>query len=118
MADFRAGVKQNPHNAVVELLLAEALSQEPTPEESPEYKEEIDAATLAIKLDPNSLRAHGLLAAIYLRYGEIDLAIHQCRAALQSDPDDQQTPYHLILVLRKTNKKDEVSQLGEADDRG
>jgi hypothetical protein len=26
LAAFRAGVKQNPHNAVVELLLAEALS--------------------------------------------------------------------------------------------
>ena len=64
-----------------------------------------------MKLDPQSLQAHDLLATTYLQVGKNDLAIQQCQAALRIDPNDQQALYHLILALRKTDKKDEISAL-------
>ncbi len=111
LATFRAEARRHPHNSLTQYLLAEALSRETKPEGSPEYREEIDAATLAVKLDPKLLQAHDLLATIYIAAGKPDLAIQQSRASLQVDPDDQQALYHLILATRGTGSKVEVSVL-------
>jgi DNA-binding SARP family transcriptional activator len=55
--------------------------------------------------------AHDLLATIYLRDGRTSLAIEQSKAALAIDPKDQQALYHLILALRKTGQRDQISSL-------
>jgi tetratricopeptide (TPR) repeat protein len=111
LAEFRAAVKAHPDEAYAQYLLAEALQLENTPEGSPEYKEEVDAAARAVKLDPNFVSARDLLSSVYLEYGQMDQAIEQSRAALALDPNDQQAVYHLILALRKTNRKDQVPAL-------
>ena len=111
LATFRAEARRHPSNALTQYLLAEALSREGKPEGSPEYQEETNAAILAVKLDPKSLQARDLLATIYLQAGKADLVIQQSQAALQIDPNDQQALYHLILAMRKTNRKGEVPAL-------
>ncbi len=111
LASFRLSAKTHPDNALAQYLLAEALSQEGKPQGSPEYTEEVAAANRAVKLDPKLLAAHGLLASIYLQDGRTQLAIHHCEAALAIDPNDQQALYHLILALRKTDRKDELPAL-------
>jgi tetratricopeptide (TPR) repeat protein len=111
LAEFRAAVKAHPNEAYAQYLLAEALQLEDTPAGSPEYKEEVDAAARAVKLDPTLIAARDLLGSVYLEYGQVELAIEQSRAVLAIDPNDQQAVYHLILALRKTDQKDQIPAL-------
>src|ERR1035437_6766550 len=111
LAEFRAAVKAHPNEAYAQYLLAEALLEQSKPEGSTEYKEEVEAATRAVRLDPGLVAAHDLLSTVYLENGYTDLAIEHSRAALALDPNDQQAVYHLILALRKTGQKDQVATL-------
>jgi tetratricopeptide (TPR) repeat protein len=111
LATFRAQAKQHPDDAYTQYLLAEALSELGTPQGSPEYKEEVAAASRAVELDPKLAAAHNLLGTLYLQAGKNDLAIQHCELALAVDPNDQQALYHLILALRKTDRKAELPAL-------
>jgi len=111
LAEFRAAVKAHPNDAFAQYLLAEALLEEGKPEGSPEYKEELEAATRAVKLDPRLVTAHDLLSGLYYERGQADLSIEQSRASLALDPNDQQAVYHLILVLRSAGDKEQVAAL-------
>lgn len=108
---FRAAVKAHPNEAYAQYLLAEALQELGKPEGSPEYKEEVDAATRAVKLDPGLVAAHDLLSAVYLENGHAEMAIEQSHAALALDANDQQAVYHLIVALRKSGQKDQIPAL-------
>ncbi len=111
LAEFRAAVKAHPNEAYAQYLLAEALQEEGKPEGSPEYREEVDAANRAVKLDPGLVAAHDLLSAVYLENGRPDLAAQQCRAALALEANDQQAVYHLIVALRNSEQKDQIPAL-------
>jgi tetratricopeptide (TPR) repeat protein len=111
LKEFRADVKAHPNEAYAHYLLAEELLEEGKPEGSAEYKEEVDAAERAVKLDPKLVAAHDLLSTVYLENGHTDLAIEHGRAALALDPNDQQAVYHLIVAMRKSDQKDQVPAL-------
>jgi tetratricopeptide (TPR) repeat protein len=111
LAEFRAAVKAHPNEAYAQYLLAEALSGEGKPAGSPEYKEELEAATQAVKLDPSLVVAHDLLSTVYYEGGQTDLAIEHSRAALDLDANDEQAIYHLIVALRKTGHKEQIPAL-------
>ncbi len=111
LSSFRAAARAHPTDALTQYLLAEAISQESPQEGSAEYAEEIAAAKQAYRLDPSMAAAHDLLATIYLQDGLTELAIEQSNAALAADPTDQQALFHLILAMRKTGRKDEISPL-------
>jgi tetratricopeptide (TPR) repeat protein len=106
---FRAAAKAHPKDALTHYLLAEALSQQTNP--ASHDTQAITAAQLAARLDPQMVAARDLLATLYLRDGNIQASIEQCRTALATDPKDQQALYHLILALRKTDQKDQVPEL-------
>jgi tetratricopeptide (TPR) repeat protein len=108
---FRAAARAHPKDALTQYLLAEALSQESPHQGSSDYAEELVAAKRACDLDPSMVAAHDLLATIYLRDGHTSLAIEQSNAALAVDPKDQQAIFHLVLGLRKTGQKDQISAL-------
>lgn len=109
--NFRAAAKAHPEDALTQYLLAEALSEKSDATDSIDYKEEVAAAQRASRLDPHMVAAHDLLATAYLRNNQPQKAIQECRAALASNPSDQQAVYHLILALRKTGSKDEILDL-------
>lgn len=109
LASFRAAAKAHPHDAFTQYLLAEALSEQEIEPNSSEYAEAIVAATRAVTLDPKMASALNLLSTLSLRDGHIQRAIDYSRKALAIDPNDQQALYHLMLALRKTDRKDEVS---------
>ena len=111
LSEFRAAVRAHPNDAYAQYLLAESLQEQGKPEGSPEYKEEVDAATLAVKLDPRLVAAHDLLSSFYLEDGHTDLAIKESRDALALDANDQQAVYHLIVALRKSDQKDQIPAL-------
>ena len=107
LARFRAAAKEHPDQAFTQYLLAEALSQQ----ETPNAAEEIEAANRAVRLDPKLVAAQDLLAGIYLQQGRKQLAIDHSEAALAVDPNDQQALYHLVLALRETDRKGEIPAL-------
>lgn len=108
---FRVAAKQRPKDAYAQYLLADALSQKSYIAGSVGYREELNAAKRAVQIDRNLTAAHDLLATLYLRSGEINLAIQHCQDALHQDPKDQQALYHLILALRKTDRRSEIPAL-------
>jgi tetratricopeptide (TPR) repeat protein len=111
VASFRAEAKRHPNDALTQYLLAEALAEQGNAKDSPGYKEEIAAANLAIRLNPQLTAAHDLLSTVYLHNRQTNLAIQQSRDALQADPNDQAAVYHLILALRETDQKDQIPAL-------
>ncbi len=110
---FRSAARKRPNDAFTQYLLAEALSEKGYPAGSAGSREEIAAATRAVNLDTGLVAAHDLLASLYLQSGEIQLAVQHSEAALRKDPNDQQALYHLILALRKTDRKGEVAGLSQ-----
>lgn len=111
IAQFRAAIKAHPEEAYGHYLLAEALQGQSQPEGSPGFKEMIEEAKRALRLEPRLVAAHDLLAAVYVEFGQPQMAIEHSRAALAIDPGDQQAVYHLILALRKSGDKDELPAL-------
>jgi tetratricopeptide (TPR) repeat protein len=111
LSNFRAAAKAHPNDALTQYLLAEALSERGDSPDATDYTEEVAAAQRAARLDPHMVAAHDLLATAYLRNNQPQKAAQECRAALSTDPDDQQAVYHLILALRKTGSKDEIPDL-------
>ncbi len=111
LARFRQQVKSHPDDPLAQYLLAEALSELGKPEGSTEFREEIAAAKQATRLDPRKVEAHDLLASAYLQAGDAAQSIAESRAALAIDPKDQQALYHLVLALKRTDHRDEISGL-------
>jgi tetratricopeptide (TPR) repeat protein len=105
---FRVQAHQNPNNAFTQYLLAEALSNGGKPED---HQQAVDAALLAVKLDPKLVAAHDLLGMLYLQDGKSEQAAAQCQVALDLNPKDQEALYHLVLAIRKTDRKNEIPAL-------
>ncbi len=113
LAHFRAAVQAHPSEPYAWYLLAEALAGEGKSAGSPENREEIEAATRAVKLDPKFVEARDLLSAAFYAGGRMPEAIEQSRAALTVNPNDEPALYHLMLALRKTGHDDEARTLVE-----
>lgn len=108
LASFRAAAKTHPNDAFTQYILAEALSEQDAAPGAAEYAEAIAAAKHAVALDPKMASALNLLGTLEMGNGNPQRAIEYSQKALAIDPDDQQALYHLLLALRKTNRKDEV----------
>jgi len=116
LASFRRQVKEHPKDAFGYYLLAEWLSWAP-----PDSKHESDTshaiaeavvtALKATSLDPHLVQAWDLLASLYLQTDRPSDAAKASRMALILEPKDQQALYTLILALRKTGSKEELSAL-------
>jgi two-component SAPR family response regulator len=52
-----------------------------------------------------------VLAKLYVDAGQNNLAVEQCRKALEIDPKDQTSLYRLIQALRKTGETTEIPGL-------
>jgi tetratricopeptide (TPR) repeat protein len=113
LASFRTAAKEHPDDSLTQYLLAEELSNEAPEPGTTAFREGVAAARRSIMLDPKRAEAHDLLAALYLRSGEVDKSIEESEAALVLDPNDEQALYHQILALRKSDRKKEVPALVE-----
>jgi len=107
----RAQLKKYPESPLLNLLLAELLMNQSPAAGSPVYLEAKRAALLAVKRKPDLVKARDLLADMYMRSNQYDLAIQQCRTALQYSPSDETAMYHLIISLRHIGKRDELPAL-------
>jgi tetratricopeptide (TPR) repeat protein len=69
------------------------------------------SAQSAVKIRPGLEPAHAVLAKLYLLANSYRQAEAECRKALEIDPSDQTSLYHLIQSLRKSGNTGEIPDL-------
>jgi tetratricopeptide (TPR) repeat protein len=111
LATVRAKLASRPNDAPLLYLQADILSQKGPEPGSKEFQAAIFSARKAVSLQPTLTAARDVLAKLYLRAGQNQAAIEQCRKALNSDRKDQTALYHLIQALRKTGENAEITDL-------
>jgi tetratricopeptide (TPR) repeat protein len=111
----RSQLKAHPESPLLHYLLAELIMNQAPAAQSPAFREALRSVSTAIKLQPDLMSARDLLASIYLRSGQYDLAIEQSRIALKKSPSDQTAAYHLLIALRHSgeNNGEEMKALAK-----
>lgn len=107
----RLQLKAHPESSRLHFLLAQVLMNNDPEPDSDIYKEALREDLRALELQPDLVSARDLLASIYMRAGQYDKAIEQCRIALQYAPNDETAIYHLTMSLRHAGRKDELGPL-------
>jgi tetratricopeptide (TPR) repeat protein len=111
LSTVRAKLAKKPNDPYLLYLQADILAQKGTDPGSPDFEAALRSAKKAVALQPSLTAARDVLAKLYLQAGQNQLAIEQCRKALESDPKDQTAVYRLIQGLRKTEAKSEIPEL-------
>jgi tetratricopeptide (TPR) repeat protein len=111
LATIRSKLKEHPDDPSLHFLLAKVLMEQGPAVDSAEFKEALNSALTAVRLQPNLVAARDLLAGMYIKSGELRLAIEQCRLALKTDPANQSAYYHLIMASRTAGNKAEMQEL-------
>jgi tetratricopeptide (TPR) repeat protein len=107
-------LKAHPDDAFLHFLLAKLLTNQESDTDKEISGEAIRSALRAVKLKPDLVEARDLLASMYTRSGQYNLAIEQCRLALRYSPSDQTAIYHLIVALRhsgQSGRREEIPTL-------
>jgi tetratricopeptide (TPR) repeat protein len=108
LALFHSQAKLHPDDALLQYLLAEQLSESGT---EAGLAEAVAAAKRAATLEPGYKAAHDLLAVLYVRTKQPQLAIAQAELALALDPDDQDALYQEILATRRSAETSRLTAL-------
>ena len=111
LADVQQKLARKPDDPILLYMQADVLAQQGVSPGSPEFQTALRSAKKAVALRPGLGPAHSVLAKLYLQAGQFSEAAAQCRKALEIDPKDQTSLYHLIQALRKTEKKGEIPEL-------
>jgi tetratricopeptide (TPR) repeat protein len=111
LAKVRTQLRSQPESPQLNHLLAQLLSDQTPAIGSDAFNEAMKAALLAVRLKPDYVPARDLLASLYMRTGQYDLAIEQCQVALKYSPSDESATYHLIISMRHTGHTDDLKPL-------
>ncbi len=97
---FRTEARLHPNDAFLQYLLAEQLAQAYPDPGTVKGQKAVVAAKNSIRLDPSYTPAHDLLAMLYVKSHNFDLAIAEAEGALAQDPNDESALYQEILARR------------------
>lgn len=111
LASVQNKLAKKPHDPILLYVQADVLSQKGAETGSPEFGTAMRSAEEAVALRPTLGPARAVLAKLYLQSGKYADAATQCRKALEIDPKDQTSLYHLIQALRKSGKTGEIPEL-------
>ncbi len=111
LVKVRTQLQAHPEDPLLNYLLAQLLMNQAPAVESGTFKEAMKSALLAVKLKPDHVGARDLLASMYMKTGQYDLAIEQCQIALKYSPSDESATYHLIISMRHTGHTDDLKPL-------
>lgn len=100
-----------PKDPILLYLQADILAQKGVDPGSADFETAIRSAKNAVAISPNLGPARAVLAKLYIEEGRYSEGAEQCRKALEIDPKDQTSLYHLIQALRKSGKKTEIPEL-------
>jgi tetratricopeptide (TPR) repeat protein len=112
LATVKSQLKNHPQDAFLHYLKAQILVQKGAPAGSVEFKEAVAAATRATQLNPGFVLPRDILGNLYVKSGQLNLAIEQCRLALRGNPSDQEALYHLIQALRQSGNGSKTEMAG------
>jgi tetratricopeptide (TPR) repeat protein len=111
LTTVQSKLKKKPGDPYLLYLEASILSQKGSDPGSVDFETALRSVKAAVATQPSLLSARDLLAKLYLQNGQNQLAVEQCRKALEIDPKDQTALYHLIQALRKTGDRAELPTL-------
>lgn len=111
LSDVKQKLKAKPQDPLLLYVQADVLVQKGAEPGTPEFRVAVESARKAVTLRPSLAPAHAVLAKLYMDSDQNQLAVEQCRKALQIDPKDQTSLYRLIQGLRKTGKTAEIPDL-------
>lgn len=111
VAEIRSQIRLHPDSAMLQYLLAKLLSTQSSDGAKSTLTEAKAAGEAAVRLRPNFVEAHDMLANIYLTSGEYSKAAEQCRISLHYDPSDRSALYHLMTALRHSDKPSDRAEL-------
>ncbi len=111
LSKVQASLARRPNDALLLYLQADILAEKHVDPAAPEFGLAVRSAQRAIALQPNQGAAQGVLGKLYLQAGKYQDAAVACRKALDRDPKDQASVYHLIQALRRIGKSSEIPGL-------
>jgi tetratricopeptide (TPR) repeat protein len=113
LSTVRSELRSHPGDAQLHFLLARILIESGATPGTAQFAEARESALQAIHVSPEMVAAHDLLADIYMRTGETELAVAQCRAALAIDATEPSAMYRLMIASRKLGDKATVQALAQ-----
>jgi tetratricopeptide (TPR) repeat protein len=111
LATVEEKLRSKPNDPILLYLEADVLLQKGAEPGTPEFQKAMRSAKNAVRLGPQLEPAHAVLAKLYLQAGGFQQAAAECRKALEIDPTDQTSVYHLIQSLRKSGQTSEIPDL-------
>jgi tetratricopeptide (TPR) repeat protein len=108
---IKDSLAKKPNDPVLLYMLADILSTKNAGPDTDEFELALHSAQKAVELQPSLGVAHAVLGKLYLQAEQYKDTASECRKALESDPNDQQSVYHLIQALRKTGDNAEIPTL-------
>lgn len=111
LATVEEKLQRRPNDPVLLYLQSDILLQTGAEPGTPNFQKAMRSAQKSVKLEPELGPAHAVLAKLYLQTGAYQQAIEQCDKALEIDPADQASVYHLIQALRKSGQAGEIPDL-------
>ena len=109
----RQEMASRPNDGFLYYLLGEVLNWQGPPAGTPEFQKALDAASTAVRLQPDLTLARNLLSRLYLDAGQVKLAIEQCRLVLRDNPQDPVALYRLMRALKSTGNPEDAKQIPE-----
>lgn len=110
---IRQRLVASPNDATLNYLLAEVLSRSDAVAGQAALHEALAAAERAVKIKPDFVLAHDVLAGLLLKSGELERSIAESRLSLKLDPTDRTAVYHLLSAWRKRGNDAEVAALAK-----
>jgi tetratricopeptide (TPR) repeat protein len=113
LLEVRSQLKAHPDNPLLHYLLAKLLISQGSDTDTGKKAsgDALSSLLRAVKLKPDLAEARDLLAGMYIRSGQYNLAIEQCRLALRYSPSDQTSIYHLIVALRHSGQSGQRAEI-------
>ncbi len=109
----RTRLKSNPQDPMLHYVKAEALKQMGVSPSSAEFREALESASTAVRLNPEFVAARNLLGNLYMQENKLQLAGEQFDAVLKIDGADQTALYRQMQVLRKIGRSEDIPRLME-----
>ena len=105
---LRKRLRSNPHDAVLNYLLADVLVRQGASPGTAAFSEARRVLDLAVHEQPGFAKAHVALGRLYLKEGAADAAVRELEMALRQDPRNPTALSQLMLALRKVGRMDEA----------
>jgi tetratricopeptide (TPR) repeat protein len=111
LATVEARLAHKPDDPILLYLQADVLLRQGAEPGSAAFAKAMQSAQRAVKLGPGLAPAHAVLAKLYLQAGSYPQAVAECNRALEIDPSDQSSVYHLIQALKKSGQTKQIPEL-------